>query len=88
MVSAVASCTKAGFPANQIVLAVLTIEFRYLVPRSVAVSSDNQLQVYVPFNKDNVPQGDAWWNIPIYACDQLALPTVYLTSGLSLGTAT
>ena len=74
MVSAVASWTKAGFPANQIVLAVLTIGFRYSVPRSVAVSSDNQLQVYVPFNKDNVPQGDAWWNSPIYACGQPTPP--------------
>ena len=74
MVSAVASCTKAGFPANQIVLAVLTIGFRYLVPRSVTVSSDNQLQVYVPFNKDNVPQGDAWWNSPIYTCGQPTPP--------------
>ena len=43
VVYAVASWTKAGFPANQTVLAVLTIGFRYLVPCSVAVSSDNQL---------------------------------------------
>ena len=50
VVYAVASCTKAGFPANQIVLAVLTIGFIYLVPCSIAVSSNNQLQVYVPFN--------------------------------------
>ena len=23
-------------------------------------------------NKDNIPQGDAWWNSPIYACGQPA----------------
>ena len=69
MVSAVASWTKAGLPANQIVLAVLTLGFRYSVPRSIAVSGDNQLQIYVPFDKDNIPQGDAWWDDLIYVCE-------------------
>ena len=61
-VSAVASWTKAGLPANQIVLAVLTLGFRYSVPRSIAVSSDSQLQIYIPFNKDKDLHGDAWWD--------------------------
>ena len=72
--SAVKAWTKAGFPANQIVLGVPSYGHSFSVPRSTAVSSSNQLQIYTSFDKDNTPQGDAWDYVPPGSVDQCGQP--------------
>ena len=72
--SAVKAWTKAGFSANQIVLGVPSYGHSFSVPRSTAVSSSNQLQIYTSFDKDNTPQGDAWDYVPPGSVDQCGQP--------------
>ncbi|KIJ14561.1 chitinase [Paxillus involutus ATCC 200175] len=58
-VSAVAAWTKAGFPADKIVLGVPAYGHSYTVPTSTAVSGST-LNIYTAFDKTNIPIGDSW----------------------------
>ncbi|KAF8434778.1 chitinase [Boletus edulis BED1] len=58
-VSAIAAWTKAGFPANKLVLGVAAYGHSYTVPQSTAVTG-NSLNLYTTFDKTNIPIGDSW----------------------------
>ena len=58
-VSAVAAWTKAGFPAEKIVLGVAAYGHSFTVPSSTAMSN-KALQLYTSFDKQNIPMGDTW----------------------------
>ena len=73
-VSAVAAWTKAGFPANQIVLGVASYGHSFSVPRSVAAPDGKQIKIYTSFNADNTPQGDAWDYTPPGTLDVCGVP--------------
>jgi chitinase len=64
-VSAVEAWTKAGIPADQIVLAVASYGHGFSVSPSDALTSDNAIGAYVPFNKTFTPAGDAWDDAPV-----------------------
>ncbi|KAI0829744.1 chitinase [Trametes gibbosa] len=58
-VSAIAAWKSAGFPSNQIVLAVAAYGHSFHVDKSVALSG-NTLNAYPAFVADQQPAGDKW----------------------------
>ncbi|KAG8681044.1 hypothetical protein FRC08_015877 [Ceratobasidium sp. 394] len=63
-VSAVDAWTKAGIPADQLVLGVAAYGHGFSVSPSDAFTSNNTLAPYPPFNTSFTPQGDAWDDAP------------------------
>ncbi|THH18711.1 hypothetical protein EW146_g2328 [Bondarzewia mesenterica] len=59
-VSAVNSWTKAGFPANQIILGVASYGHSFHVDSASALGSSGSLVAYPPFDKSQQPHGDSW----------------------------
>jgi chitinase len=59
-VSAVEAWTKAGMPADQIVLGVAGYGHSFSVASTDALTSDNTVNVYAPFNATSKPAGDSW----------------------------
>jgi len=72
--SSVRAWIEIGFSANQVVLGVPSYGHSFSVPRSTAVSSDNQLEIYTSFNRGNTPQGDAWDYVPSGSVDTCGQP--------------
>ncbi|KAG8682501.1 hypothetical protein FRC11_014788, partial [Ceratobasidium sp. 423] len=62
-VSAVEAWTKAGFPADQLVLGVVGYGHGFSVAPENALT-DGTLNAYSPFNKSFTPPGDAWDDAP------------------------
>ncbi|KAF8598081.1 glycoside hydrolase [Ceratobasidium sp. AG-I] len=63
-VSAVKAWTDAGIPADQLVLAVASYGHSFSVPASDALTADNTMVPYPPFNATARPAGDAWDPVP------------------------
>ncbi|KAF8742076.1 Glycoside hydrolase family 18 protein, partial [Rhizoctonia solani] len=63
-VSAVEAWTKAGFPADQIVLGVAGYGHGFSVTPANALN-DSILNPYSTFNKSFTPPGDAWDDMPV-----------------------
>ncbi|CAE7201703.1 unnamed protein product, partial [Rhizoctonia solani] len=63
-VSAVEAWTKAGFPADQLVLGVAGYGHGFSVPPANALN-DSILNPYSTFNKGLTPPGDAWDDAPV-----------------------
>lgn len=59
-VSAIEAWTTAGMPADQIVLGVAGYGHGFSVAPADALTSDNTIALYAPFNKTANPAGDAW----------------------------
>ena len=58
--SAVKAWTKAGFPAEKIILGVPGYGHSYHVDSSAAYDTSGKIHPYVPFNKALQPAGDEW----------------------------
>ena len=59
-VSAVKAWTTAGFPINQIILAVGAYGHSFHVNQSSALDTSGNIKLYAPFNKTQQPAGDEW----------------------------
>ncbi len=59
-VSAVQAWTKAGFPANKIILGVPSYTHSFRVNQSDALDASGNLKLFPPFNKGDQPAGDKW----------------------------
>lgn len=73
-VTAVNAWTKAGFPANKIVLGVAAYGHSFTVAPSAALTG-NTLNIYTAFDKYNIPNGDSW-SPPTTAPDECGNPPV------------
>jgi len=58
--SAVQAWTAAKFPANKIVLGVASYGHSFFVTKSNAITANNQLAAYPPFDASKQPHGDSW----------------------------
>ncbi|KAF8598082.1 glycoside hydrolase [Ceratobasidium sp. AG-I] len=63
-VRAIKTWTDAGIPADQLVLAVPAYGRSYSVSPSDALTGDNIISSYPPFNATARPAGDAWDPVP------------------------
>ncbi|QRW26296.1 chitinase [Rhizoctonia solani] len=85
-VSAVEAWTKAGFPADQIVLGVAGYGHGFSVTPANALN-DSILNPYSTFNKSFTPPGDAWDDMPVGPNGTVALDNGFLNENGTANTA-
>ncbi|KAI0634770.1 glycoside hydrolase [Trametes polyzona] len=81
-VSAVNAWTKAGFPANQLVLGVASYGHSFKVDKAAALTADNTLAAYPAFDAAQQPLGDSWDAVAPAGVDQCGNPTSGGPSGI------